>query len=166
MLRLSVSSNNKIPSAVLLSPHDYRNRPAGESSPLLSSPSSCITFLSPLLSISDPPPHFTMSLPLQRSLPRTVVRAYGTVQGPASTATLASRIPSVLAEASAATGPRTNWSREEVSQIYNTPLSQLTYAAVSEHSNNPACNSSINAQETTSLPRGIDMGARTSHNLG
>lgn len=73
-----------------------------------------------------------MSFVLPRSLPRTVLRSYGTVQGPPSAASFASRIPSALAEATAATAPRTNWTREEVSQIYNTPLNQLTYASVSD----------------------------------
>lgn len=73
-----------------------------------------------------------MSFALPRSLPRTVLRSYGTVQGPPSAAAIASRIPSALAEATASTAPRTNWSREEVSQVYNTPLNELTYASVSQ----------------------------------
>lgn len=73
-----------------------------------------------------------MSFALPRSLPRTVLRSYGTVQGPPSAASIASRIPSALAEATAATAPRITWSREEVSQIYNTPLNELTYASVSQ----------------------------------
>ena len=70
-----------------------------------------------------------MSLPI-RSLPRTLVRSYGTVQG-ASPASLASRIPLTLTDATGATAPRTTWTRDEVKQIYETPLNQLTYAAVS-----------------------------------
>lgn len=73
-----------------------------------------------------------MSFALPRSLPRIVLRSYGTVQGPPSAAAIASRIPSALTEATAATAPRTNWTREEVSQIYNTPLNELTYASVSQ----------------------------------
>jgi biotin synthase len=72
-----------------------------------------------------------MSLPIARGLPRTVLRSYGTVQGPPSATSLAGRIPNVLIEATAATAPRTNWTREEISQVYNTPLNQLTYASVS-----------------------------------
>jgi biotin synthase len=36
----------------------------------------------------------------------------------------------VLQNATSATGPRTNWTREEISEIYNTPLFELHYAAV------------------------------------
>lgn len=72
-----------------------------------------------------------MSLPLPRSLPRTLLRrSYGTVQQPPSAASLNSRIPIALQEATGATAPRTNWTREDVQQIYQTPLNQLTYAAV------------------------------------
>ncbi|CAI7651172.1 hypothetical protein N7533_012966 [Penicillium manginii] len=73
-----------------------------------------------------------MSVPITRSLPRSLVRSYGTVQGPASTA-IPNRIPNALAEAVTASAPRTSWTREEVSQIYNTPLSQLTYASAAVH---------------------------------
>lgn len=59
------------------------------------------------------------------------MRSYGTVQGPPSAAAMASRIPSVLSEALAATAPRTTWAREDIEAIYNTPLNQLTYASVS-----------------------------------
>ena len=72
-----------------------------------------------------------MSFPFSRSLPR-LVRSYGTVQGPPSVASIAGRVPSVLVEATNATTPRITWTREEVSQIYNTPLNQLTYASVSQ----------------------------------
>lgn len=44
---------------------------------------------------------------------------------------MASRIPSALAEALTATAPRTNWAREDIDAIYNTPMNQLTYASVS-----------------------------------
>ncbi|KAJ5980230.1 hypothetical protein N7481_007528 [Penicillium waksmanii] len=73
-----------------------------------------------------------MSLPIARSLPRSLVRSYGTVQGPASTA-IPNRIPNALAEAVTASAPRTSWTREEVAQVYNTPLSQLTYASAAVH---------------------------------
>ncbi len=42
----------------------------------------------------------------------------------------AHRKSSVYENAVNATGPRTNWTREEISEIYNTPLIKLTYAAV------------------------------------
>jgi hypothetical protein len=72
-----------------------------------------------------------MSFNLPRSLSRTAWRSYGTVQGSPSAASIASRVPSVLVEATSATAPRTNWTPEEVSAVYHTPLNQLTYASVS-----------------------------------
>ncbi|KAL1863672.1 biotin synthase [Paecilomyces lecythidis] len=76
-----------------------------------------------------------MSLPLPRPLFRAVLsRSYGTVQGtPPAAASLASRIPPALQEATAATAPRTNWTRDEIKQIYEAPLNQLTYAAAAVH---------------------------------
>ncbi|KJK62285.1 Biotin and Thiamin Synthesis associated domain protein [Aspergillus parasiticus SU-1] len=74
-----------------------------------------------------------MSL-LPRSVPRIILRrSYGTVQSSPSAASIASRIPVALQEATAATVPRTTWTREEVQQIYETPLNQLTYAAAAVH---------------------------------
>ena len=64
-----------------------------------------------------------------RFMPR-LARAYGTVQSPPSAGTLPSRIPMALQDATAATAPRTSWTRDEIRQIYETPLNQLTYAAV------------------------------------
>ena len=40
--------------------------------------------------------------------------------------------PSPLQEAVNANAPRTTWSRDEIKQIYDTPLNQLTYAAVGQ----------------------------------
>ena len=37
---------------------------------------------------------------------------------------------SVFENAVKATGTRTNWTKEEIAEIYNTPLIRLTYAAV------------------------------------
>ncbi|GAB1200637.1 hypothetical protein BDV32DRAFT_122287 [Aspergillus pseudonomiae] len=69
-----------------------------------------------------------------RSVPRIILRrSYGTVQSSPSAASIASRIPVALQEATAATVPRTTWTREEVQQIYETPLNQLTYAAAAIH---------------------------------
>lgn len=77
-----------------------------------------------------------MSFALPRSLPRAfLARSYGTVQSSPSSASIASRIPRALQEATAATAPRTTWTREEVQQIYETPLNQLTYAAVRSTNN-------------------------------
>ncbi|RAL02657.1 biotin synthase [Aspergillus ibericus CBS 121593] len=76
-----------------------------------------------------------MSLPLPRTLRGTLLlrRSYGTVHSTPSAGALASRIPAALREATAATAPRTNWTREEVQQIYETPLNDLTYAAAAIH---------------------------------
>jgi biotin synthase len=79
-----------------------------------------------------------MSFTLPRSLSRTAWRSYGTVQGSPSAASIASRVPSVLVEATSATAPRTNWTPEEVNAVYHTPLNQLTYAAV-RISNDETC---------------------------
>ncbi|XRM44769.1 biotin synthase [Aspergillus tubingensis] len=70
-----------------------------------------------------------------RTLPGVLLRRnYGTVQSTSpSAAAIASRIPTALREATAATAPRTNWTREEIQQIYETPLNQLTYAAAAVH---------------------------------
>jgi biotin synthase len=38
---------------------------------------------------------------------------------------------SVFEDALHAAGPRNNWTREEIAEVYNTPLIKLTYAAVS-----------------------------------
>jgi biotin synthase len=47
------------------------------------------------------------------------------------------RKSSVFEEAVNATGTRTNWTREEIAEIYNTPLIRLTYAAVCLTVNRP-----------------------------
>ncbi|KAL4992820.1 hypothetical protein BDW68DRAFT_148916 [Aspergillus falconensis] len=74
-----------------------------------------------------------MSVSFSRSLPRAFIRSYGTVQPSPTAASFASRIPPALQEAVAATAPRTNWTRDEVQQIYETSLNQLTYAAAAVH---------------------------------
>ena len=72
-----------------------------------------------------------MALPLPRVFPRAILRrTYGTVQSTPSAGSLPSKFPPALQEATTASAPRTTWSRDEVQQIYETPLSQLTYAAV------------------------------------
>ena len=40
------------------------------------------------------------------------------------------RKSSVFENAVNAAGPRNNWTREEITEVYNTPLIKLTYAAV------------------------------------
>ena len=87
---------------------------------------SLLNTLSTLSSTLSPLLYQTMA---SRFMPR-LVRAYGTVQSPPSAGTLPSRIPIALQEATASTAPRTSWTRDEIKQIYETPLNQLTYAAV------------------------------------
>lgn len=72
-----------------------------------------------------------------RSLSRTVgksllVRSYGTVQNtiPKGPTQATSSSSTALQNAVAAEAPRTSWTRDEIQQIYETPLHQLTYAAV------------------------------------
>lgn len=79
-----------------------------------------------------------MAFALPRSLSRgslVLRRSYGTVQATVPPAagvapSPLARLPSALQDATAATAPRTNWTREEIQQIYDSPLSQLTYASV------------------------------------
>lgn len=47
------------------------------------------------------------------------------------------RKPSVFEDAVNATGTRTNWTKEEIAEIYNTPLIRLTYAAVCTNTARP-----------------------------
>ncbi|PLB41087.1 biotin synthase [Aspergillus candidus] len=75
-----------------------------------------------------------MGLPLPRVFPRAILRrTYGTVQSTPSAGSLSSKFPPALQEATVASTPRTTWSRDEVQQVYETPLSQLTYAAAAVH---------------------------------
>lgn len=64
-------------------------------------------------------------------------RCYGSVStvtnGPSMQSATPTSIPrdSVFQEAIEATEPRTNWTRDEIQQIYHTPLIELAFAAVS-----------------------------------
>ncbi|EED19024.1 biotin synthase, putative [Talaromyces stipitatus ATCC 10500] len=68
-------------------------------------------------------------------------RSYSTVQSASTsiaTGALAapwtsSTTPAVVKDATAAQAPRTSWTRDEVQQVYETPLSQLTHAAAIVH---------------------------------
>lgn len=75
-----------------------------------------------------------MAVPISRSLRSVLRRSYGTVQSSTSatgiTPSWTAQIPSPLRDAISAQAPRTNWTREEIQQIYETPLNQLTHAAV------------------------------------
>lgn len=55
-------------------------------------------------------------------------RRYGTVSEPSSISTPQS---SVFEDALAATSPRNNWTKDEIKQIYETPLMKLAFASVS-----------------------------------
>ena len=76
---------------------------------------------------------------MSRSVIRLCRRSYGTVQGastsPATGAPVSPwtspKIPAALKDATAGQTPRTTWSRDEIQQIYEAPLSQLTHSAVS-----------------------------------
>lgn len=46
---------------------------------------------------------------------------------------------SVFSDAVQATGPRTNWTKEQISEVYNTPLIELTYGAVSTLEDDAMC---------------------------
>ena len=83
----------------------------------------------------------------------SLARAYGTVQSPPSAGSLASRIPTALQEATAASAPRTNWTREEIHQIYHTPLNQLSYAAVGSDPNESQSRSGPGRERVRRLTR-------------
>ncbi|KAI9833465.1 MAG: hypothetical protein M1819_003623 [Sarea resinae] len=68
----------------------------------------------------------------------TLRRCYGTVQDEAVTPIPTTPVQqpkkgNVLQEALKATGPRTNWTREEIQEIFDTPLNNLTYASATIH---------------------------------
>jgi biotin synthase len=66
---------------------------------------------------------------LQDAKPQSIVRKYGTVaESPAITTPQSS----VFEDALAASSPRTSWTKEEIKQIYDTPLMKLAFAAVSK----------------------------------
>jgi hypothetical protein len=76
------------------------------------------------------------------TLPRTQpsFRAFSTVVDGAVDARLQRLTPpitratsTVYENALKATAPRTSWTKEEITEIYNTSLIDLTYASVSEH---------------------------------
>jgi biotin synthase len=67
---------------------------------------------------------------LQDSKPQSLVRKYGTVS--AAPAQAVTTPPSSTFEnALAASGPRNNWTRGEIKEIYDTPLMKLAFASVS-----------------------------------
>lgn len=77
---------------------------------------------------------------LGQSVPRAIVsapRAFSTVQDTPILSTSpppqAAQSTSILQDALNAAGPRTNWTKDEISQIYNTPLVELQYTAATVH---------------------------------
>lgn len=58
-------------------------------------------------------------------------RRYGTVAESPSLTTPPSPSSSTLDQAMSATSLRNNWTKDEIKQIYDTPLMKLAYAAVS-----------------------------------
>ncbi|RDL33026.1 putative biotin synthase [Venustampulla echinocandica] len=65
---------------------------------------------------------------LQETKAPPMVRAYGAVSAVSPQVTTP---PSALDNALAATAPRTNWTKEEIKELYDTPLMQLAFAAAS-----------------------------------
>jgi hypothetical protein len=65
---------------------------------------------------------------LQHAGSRSVLRQYGTISEIPTQ--LNATPPSVFQNALDASAPRTNWTREEIREIYDTPLMQLAFAAV------------------------------------
>jgi biotin synthase len=67
---------------------------------------------------------------LQESKPQHVLRRYGTVT---SVSAQSVTPPSAFNNALEANAPRHNWTREEIKEIYDTPLMNLAFAAGSVH---------------------------------
>jgi biotin synthase len=64
---------------------------------------------------------------LQETKPRSLVRKYGTVSSVSAGPTPQSVVFDRALEANA---PRNNWTKEEIKEIYETPLMKLAFAAV------------------------------------
>ncbi|KAL2064071.1 hypothetical protein VTL71DRAFT_4565 [Oculimacula yallundae] len=74
---------------------------------------------------------------LQESKPHSLVRKYGTVSAVAPQVT---KPASTFDKALAATSPRNDWTKEEIKELYDTPLMNLAFAAGTVHRkfHNPA----------------------------
>jgi biotin synthase len=66
----------------------------------------------------------------QHAKPQSVVRKYGTVSSVSPHLTTPQ--PAVFENALAADTPRNTWTKEEIKEIYDTPLMKLAFAAVSQ----------------------------------
>jgi biotin synthase len=64
---------------------------------------------------------------LQETKPQSLVRKYGTVSSVSAGPTPQSAVFDRALEANA---PRNNWTKEEIKEIYDTPLMKLAFAAV------------------------------------
>jgi len=82
--------------------------------------------------MSIPRPHLLVTscrALFRESKPQSLIRKYGTVSSaPAQAATPPS---GAFDRAVEATAPRNNWTKEEIKEIYDTPLMKLAFAAVS-----------------------------------
>ena len=65
---------------------------------------------------------------LRESKPQSFVRKYGTVS---AFATQVTKPASTFDKALAASAPRNDWTKEEIKELYDTPLMNLAFAAVS-----------------------------------
>lgn len=74
---------------------------------------------------------------LQESKPQSLVRKYGTVS---AVATQVTKPASTFDKALAATAPRNDWTKDEIKELYETPLMNLAFAAGTVHRkfHNPA----------------------------
>lgn len=72
-----------------------------------------------------------LALPRSAASRLLLRRSYGTVQNTILPAASVAPVHSSLQDAVAATGPRMNWTKEEIQKIYDAPLNELTYASVS-----------------------------------
>ena len=70
------------------------------------------------------------SLPMRHTTVFFPLKRVGPVLSSRSLATIRERLSTTLQDAVQATAPRTNWTREEISDLYNSPLMELSYAAV------------------------------------
>lgn len=66
---------------------------------------------------------------LLRALPRSL-RSYSTVQSHSPPSWASTKTPAVLQAAANAPAPRMSWTRDEIQEIYSSPLNELTYASV------------------------------------
>jgi len=66
---------------------------------------------------------------VRKSTRHALARSYAQVAAGPSALNL--NTPSIFQQAVNATEPRTNWTKDEISQIHQTPLMELAFAAVS-----------------------------------